>query len=240
MRRTERLFQIIQMLRRHRRAVTGRELADELGVSLRTLYRDMAELVAQRVPIRGEAGTGYLIDSDYDMPPLMLTADELEAAVLGAAWVAQRGDAALARGALDLIAKLTHVAPEPLRPVLLDASLRPLSFRPRPADAFDVAEMRAAIRAQRKVVIDYADVAGVVTQRTIWPILIAYMEDVRMVLGWCELRQDFRHFRTDRIKAAAVQEDRFHERTAVLRTRWERQQQAERDRRVAAEACAAE
>jgi predicted DNA-binding transcriptional regulator YafY len=240
MRRTERLFQIIQILRRHRRAVTGRELADELSISLRTLYRDMAELIAQRVPIRGEAGTGYLIDSDYDMPPLMLTADELEAAVLGAAWVAQRGDAALARGARDLIAKLTAVVPEPLRPVLLDASLRPLSFRNRPADSFDVAEMRAAIRDQRKVAIAYADGAGSATQRTIWPILIAYMEDVRMVLGWCELRGDFRHFRTDRITTAAVQEERFKERTAILRARWERQQHAERDRRIEAERCAAE
>jgi len=234
MRRTERLFQIIQILRRHRRAVTGRELADELSVSLRTLYRDMAELVAQRVPIRGEAGTGYLIDSDFDMPPLMLTTDELEAAVLGAAWVAQRGDATLARGAQDLIAKLTAVVPEPLRPVLLDASLLPLSFRPRPPDGFDVAEMRAAIRDQRKVLIDYADVQGLTTQRTIWPIVIAYLEEARLVVGWCELREDFRHFRTDRIKSAVVQPARYTQRTGILRTRWERQQRAERERRMAA------
>lgn len=127
MRRTERLFQIIQTLRSKRRPVTGRELADELEVSLRTLYRDIAELMAQRVPIRGEAGTGYVIDTDYDMPPLMLTQDELEAAVLGAAWVAQRGDAALARGARDLIGKLTQAVPEHLRPVVLDAQLAPVS-----------------------------------------------------------------------------------------------------------------
>lgn len=103
MRRTERLFAIIQILRSKRRPVTGQDLATELEVSLRTLYRDMAKLIAQRVPIRGEAGTGYVIDSDYDMPPLMLTHDELEAAVLGAAWVAVRGDEALRRGAHPLL-----------------------------------------------------------------------------------------------------------------------------------------
>ena len=225
MRRTERLFQIIQVLRRHRRPVTGQVLAEELGVSLRTLYRDMAELIAQRVPIRGEAGTGYVIDSDYDMPPLMLTHDELEAAVLGAAWVAQRGDPALARGARDLVAKLREAIPEHLRPVLLDAGLRPLSFQPVPADSFDVAEMRAAIRDQRRVVIRYADVAGQPTERTIWPIFIAYMEAVRMVIAWCELRQAFRHFRTDRITEARTLDVRFGERLAVLRKRWEQQDQ---------------
>jgi predicted DNA-binding transcriptional regulator YafY len=84
MRRTERMFQIIQVLGRHRAPVTGQALAEELEVSLRTLYRDMAELIAQRVPIQGEAGTGYVLEDGYDMPALMLTADELEAAVLGA------------------------------------------------------------------------------------------------------------------------------------------------------------
>src|SRR5579859_7645755 len=120
MRRTERLFQIIQILRSARFPVTGRVLADELEISLRTLYRDMAELMAQRVPIRGEAGAGYVLEDGYDMPPLMLTADELEAAVLGAAWVAKRGDPSLARGARDLVAKLSAVIPEALRPILLD------------------------------------------------------------------------------------------------------------------------
>lgn len=221
MRRTERLFQIIQVLRRHRRPVTGRELAGELEVSLRTLYRDMAELIAQRVPIRGEAGTGYVIDADYDMPPLMLTPDELEAAVLGAAWVAQRGDEALARGARDLVAKLHEAIPEHLRPVLLDAGLRPLSFKPRPVDGFDVARMRAAIRDQRAVHICYADVNGRASERTIWPILIAYMEEVRMVVAWCVMRQAFRHFRTDRISEVHTLDTPFGERLHRLRSRWE-------------------
>ncbi|HYD87008.1 MAG TPA: YafY family protein [Vitreimonas sp.] len=223
MRRTERLFQIIQVLRSKRRPVTGRELADELEVSLRTLYRDIAELMAQRVPIRGEAGTGYVIDSGYDMPPLMLTQDELEAAVLGAAWVAERGDAALARGARDLIGKLTAAVPEHLRPVVLDAQLAPISFKERAADAFDLAAVRGAIREQRKMRIAYADENGRATERTIWPFMIGYFETVRIVVAWCELREAFRHFRSDRFCAANVLEARFRPRPAQLRKRWEKE-----------------
>lgn len=224
MRRTERLFRIIQILRRKRRPVTGRELADELEVALRTVYRDMAELTAQGVPVRGEAGTGYVIDSAFDMPPLMLTHDELEAAVLGAAWVAQRGDPALARGAQDLIAKLNQAVPQELRVVVLDASLRPLSFRKRAQDSFDVARIRAAIRERQKMKLTYDDGEGRTTTRVIWPFLIAYMEDVRMVAAWCELRNGFRTFRTDRIRNAEPTGAKFREALARLRKRWETEQ----------------
>lgn len=220
MRRTERLFQIIQVLRRHRAPVTGQALAEELEVSLRTLYRDMAELIAQRVPIRGEAGTGYVLEEGYDMPPLMLTADELEAAVLGAQWVAARGDAALSRGARDLIAKLTAAVPRELQPVIVDSGLKPVSFRKRPKDSLDVALVRQAIRGQMKMRIDYADEAGAVTQRTVWPFLLAYWDEVQLICAWCELRQGFRHFRTDRVRAAELL-GRFPERIGRLRRRWE-------------------
>ncbi|MBA3068838.1 MAG: YafY family transcriptional regulator [Hyphomonas sp.] len=220
MRRTERLFQIIQVLRRHRAPVTGQALAEELEVSLRTLYRDMAELIAQRVPIRGEAGTGYVLEEGYDMPPLMLTADELEAAVLGAQWVAARGDAALSRGARDLIAKLTAAVPRELQPVIVDSGLKPVSFRKRPKDSLDVALVRQAIRGQMKMRLDYADEAGAVTQRTVWPFLLAYWDEVQLICAWCELRQGFRHFRTDRVRAAELL-GRFPERVGRLRRRWE-------------------
>src|SRR5271155_753351 len=220
MRRTERLFQIIQVLRSKRQPVLGRELAEELEISLRTLYRDMAELIAQRVPIRGEAGVGYVLEAGYDMPPLMLTHDELEAAVLGAAWVARRGDASLARGARDLIAKLTEAVPEPLRPVLLDAGLKPLSFKSVVAESCDVSQLRAAIRDRRKVAITYADADQRTSTRTIWPIFIGYAEEIRIIAAWCEWREDFRHFRTDRLRSVEVMEERYPERTAVLRERW--------------------
>ncbi|MBK8197536.1 MAG: YafY family transcriptional regulator [Acidobacteria bacterium] len=227
MRRTERLFQIIQVLRRHRAPVTGHALAEELEVSLRTLYRDMAELIAQRVPIRGEAGTGYVLEEGYDMPPLMLTADELEAAVLGAQWVAARGDAALSRGARDLIAKLTVAVPRELQPVILDSGLTPVSYRERPKDKVDIGLVRQAIRSQTKLQIDYADEAGAVTQRIIWPFLLAYWDEVRLICAWCELRQGFRHFRTDRISRAELTQ-RFPERIARLRKRWEQEDRGRR------------
>lgn len=230
MRRTERLFGIIQMLRTARAPVTGRALAEAFEVSLRTLYRDMAELLAQRVPIRGEAGMGYVIDNDFDMPPLMLTVDEIEAAVLGAAWVAQRGDDALARGARDLVAKLSAAVPEHLRTILLDSRLKPLSFQTRQIDGFDVSEIRAAIRDRKKVAIQYADGAGKATERVIWPILIAYTEDVRMVAAHCELRRDFRHFRTDRMAQVDVLDVAIPERFDILRGRWEAQLHQRRTR----------
>jgi predicted DNA-binding transcriptional regulator YafY len=220
MRRTERLFQIIQILRAKRGPVTGLQLADELGISLRSLYRDMAELVAQRVPVRGEAGTGYVLDNGYNMPPLMLTPDELEAAVLGAAWVAKRGDPALARGARDLIAKIAQSIPQALRPVLLDAALKPISMRPIPVEALDVASVRRAVRDRFKILIRYEDGDGSVTSRTIWPIFIAYMEDARIIVAWCELRQGLRHFRTDRTKSVEVTADRIPEQRQTLLNRW--------------------
>jgi predicted DNA-binding transcriptional regulator YafY len=227
MRRTERLFQIIQVLRRHRAPVTGQALAEELEVSLRTLYRDMAELIAQRVPIRGEAGTGYVLEEGYDMPPLMLTADELEAAVLGAQWVAARGDTALSRGARDLIAKLTVAVPSELQPVIFDSGLAPVSYKKRPKDQFDVALVRRAIRGQMKLQLDYADESGAVTKRVVWPFLLAYWEEVSLICAWCELRQGFRHFRTDRVSAAELQ-GRFPESISRLRRRWDQEDRGRR------------
>src|SRR6266850_783236 len=112
MRRADRLFQIIQVLRRGHQPVTADALAAELETSKRTVYRDITSLIGQRVPIRGEAGIGYVLDRGFDLPPLMLTPDEIEAAALGAQWVAGHGDAALARAAQNLIAKITTVIPD--------------------------------------------------------------------------------------------------------------------------------
>lgn len=230
MRRAERLFQIIQILRRSRRPVTARDLAEELETSLRTIYRDMAELLAQRVPIRGEAGVGYILEAGFDMPPLMLTPDEIEAAVLGAQWVASRGDAALARGARDLIAKIEAVVPEHLRPIILSGSLMAPGSSRLATDALDMEQVRASIRKRRKLRIGYADENARVSQRTIWPIGIAYFEAVRLIVSWCELRQDFRNFRTDRIRDATFLEETFPGRTEKLLADWWRQDRGNPDR----------
>jgi len=233
MRRAERLFQIIQILRRSRRPVTARALAEELETSLRTIYRDMAELLAQQVPIRGEAGVGYILEAGFDMPPLMLTPDEIEAAVLGAQWVASRGDAALARGARDLVAKIEAVVPEHLRPIILSGSLMAPGSPRLTADALDMEQVRTSIRKRRKLRIGYADESAKISERTIWPIGVAYFEAVRLIVSWCELRRDFRNFRTDRIQHAEFLSETFPERTEKLLADWWRQDRhnPDRDRR---------
>ena len=221
MRRTERLFQIIQILRAKRVAITGRELAEELEISLRTLYRDMAELMAQRVPITGEAGTGYVLNEGYDMPPLMLTADELEAAALGAAMVASQGDAALARAARDLVTKLSEAIPPELRPVVLESSSRPILTEVKIDENFDGTLLRQAIRDRFRLQIGYKDRDGNVTNRIIWPLLIAYLDNVRYVVAWCETREGYRHFKTDRVQDLLILDDKYPGRRAALIKQWE-------------------
>lgn len=222
MRRADRLFQIIQILRRARAPITADAIAEELETSKRTVYRDIATLMGQRVPIRGEAGMGYVLEGGYDLPPLMLTADEVEAAVLGARWVAGRGDPALAQAALDLIAKISVAVPEKLRPILLDPAVSTRPAWTSPPDGLDVAKVRAWIHAGRKIALLYADEQGRESERVIWPIGVGYLEAARLLIAWCELRQDFRHFRADRVRQATFLEERYPERPSALRTRWRR------------------
>ncbi len=221
MRKADRLFQIIQILRRARKPITADAIAAELETSKRSVYRDIATLMAQRVPIRGEAGMGYVLDAGFDCPPLMLTAEEIEAAVLGAQWVMARGDPGLVRAAHDLVAKIAAAVPERLRPLVLDPAARTRSDHlPIAPDAIDMVAVRRAIHGAHKIQLGYRDEKGEDTARKIWPIAIGYLETVRMVVGWCELRKDFRHFRTDRITAAEFLDERYPERPMVLRARW--------------------
>lgn len=200
--------------------MTADVIAAELEVSKRSVYRDIADLMGQRVPIRGEAGIGYVLENGFDLPPLMLTADEIEAAVLGAQWVSRRGDPALARAALDLIAKIAAAVPEKLRPYALEpAAAVPPALKKEP-DTIDMAQVRMQIHAGRKIALRYRDEAGRESQRTIWPIAVGYLDTVRLLIGWCELRNDFRHFRTDRVLAADFLDDRYPERPARLRAKW--------------------
>ena len=221
MRRTERLFQIIQILRSTRSPITGRALADELEISIRTLYRDMAELTAQRIPITGEAGMGYVLDDGYDMPPLMLTADELEAAALGAAWVAAEADPALARAARDLVSKLSEAIPKELRPVVLDASSKTIQTRSAVNERFDSALLRHAIRERYKLELTYSARDGETTNRIVWPLLIAYLDRQRYLVAWCETRDGYRHFRSDRVEELKVMGEKYPGRRAALIKGWE-------------------
>jgi predicted DNA-binding transcriptional regulator YafY len=220
MRRADRLFQIIQVLRRSTRPVTAANLAEELETSKRSIYRDISALIGQRVPIRGEAGFGYVLEGGFDLPPLMLTTEEVEAAVLGAQWVAGHGDAALARAAHDLMAKIAVTIPENLRPLVLDAGARTPPAWKIPPDGLDVAQARAWIRLGRKIAMVYLDAESRQTERVIWPIVVGYHAAVRILIGWCELRNDFRNFRIDRIADATFMEERYPTRPSQLRAKW--------------------
>ncbi|MDE2184784.1 MAG: YafY family transcriptional regulator [Alphaproteobacteria bacterium] len=237
MRRADRLFRIIQVLRRKKRPATAAEIAEELEASPRTIYRDIAQLMADRVPIRGEAGIGYVLEGGFDMPPLMLTPDEIEAAMLGAQWVQGRADPALARAASDLIAKIGAVIPEHLRPLLMEPALSAAPRPDAPKDVIDMARVRTAIRAQGKIALVYRDENGAQSHRVIWPIAISYWDKVRLIVAWCELRKAFRHFRTDRIAAYEFLEERYTPARARLRLQWRKEmtERWEKERRDAAQ-----
>ena len=221
MRRADRLFEIVQLLRRASAPMTADAIAAELETSRRSVYRDIAALVGQRVPIRGEAGIGYVLERGFDMPPLMLTSDEVEAVVLGAQWVLVHADQGLARAAADVLAKVAAVIPEQLRAAIDDpAVITPPAGSERLYAGVDVARLRAWSLQGRKLTIHYADEGGSETERTIWPFLVGYMDRVRMLIAWCELRGDFRMFRTDRLGAVAFLDERYPERRATLRKRW--------------------
>jgi predicted DNA-binding transcriptional regulator YafY len=226
MRRADRLFQIIQILRRSSRPTTAAALAEELEVSKRTVYRDVADLIGQRVPVEGEAGMGYLLAPDYDMPPLMLTADEIEAVVLGAQWVAGHSDKALANAARDVVAKVAAVVPEHLRPFVAEPSVGAKPTNADPDESIDSASLRSAIREGRKLRLRYRSEAGEETDRTVWPVILGYAETSRLLVAWCELRQGFRHFRTDRILEARLLDETVGLRQGELRRRWQRWREA--------------
>lgn len=227
MRRADRLFQIIQILRRSSRPVTAAALAEELEVSRRTVYRDMADLIGQRVPIDGEAGLGYLLEPGYDMPPLMLTPDEIEAVVLGAQLVARLSDPFLANAARDVVAKIASTVPERLRPFIAEPSVgaKPASG-PR-EDSLDVRPLRSAIREGLKLTLRYRSETGEETERIVWPVILGYAEAHCLLVAWCETRQAFRHFRTDRILSAKVLDQAYGMRRSELRRRWERWREGE-------------
>ncbi len=215
MRRADRLLQIVQILRRRRKPTTADSLAEELEVSPRTVYRDMGALLASGVPIAGEAGIGYVLRAGYDLPPLMFTIEEIEAVVLGAQMVAKTGDALLARAAEDAVAKIATVLPAALRDELERTALFAPDFGRRAP--IDLAPVRAAVRRERKLKIAYRDGADRASERRIWPLLVAFLGDAALVGAWCELRQDFRTFRADRIESIEPLEERFDGKRGALR-----------------------
>lgn len=220
MSRSERLLALIQALRRRRRPVSGTALAAELGISIRTLYRDIASLQTQGAPIEGEPGVGYVLRPGFMLPPLMFSPDEIEALVLGSKWVADRGDDRLGAAARDALAKIAAVLPEELRDTLDASGLLVVPAASAAEDRVDLGLVRQAIRAERKLAIAYRDGKGTPSERIVWPVALGFFEDVRVLVAWCERRQDFRHFRTDRITALTPTESRYPRRRQALFKEW--------------------
>jgi predicted DNA-binding transcriptional regulator YafY len=220
MSRAQRLLSLIQILRRHRFAVSGASLADELGISLRTLYRDIDTLNAQGAHIDGEPGVGYILRPGFVLPPLMFSEEEIEALVLGGRWVAARTDERLGKAARNAISKIAAVLPDKLMGSL-EAS--PLLVGPAPRAAVDDAELprlREAIRRERKLRINYLDGEQNLTWRTIWPFALGFFERIRVLAAWCEMRRDYRHFRIDRILGAEMSEIRYPRRRQAMLREW--------------------
>lgn len=199
MSRSSRLLNLLQALRGRHFPVTATQLADELEVSERTIYRDIAELIGQGAQIAGEAGVGYIMRPGFFLPPMMFTEGEVEAVLLGLRYVDQRGDEALRTAAAAALAKISAVLP-PLAQAQISS---PVSiFGPPskpPSGNVPIDELRAAVRGQRRLDISYEDQEGHRTGRIVWPVQLGFMEHNSVLAAWCELCQDFRTFRTDRI-----------------------------------------
>lgn len=209
MRRADRLFRIVDELRLRRRATRAAELASLLEVSTRTIYRDMADLMASGVPVEGSAGVGYLLRPGYHMPPLMFDADEIEALVLGLRIVQSWTDEAMAVAAGRAVDRVRAVVPEELDRRIGDLAL----FAPRQAAGrqhrTDTGPYRRAIRDRRVLEILYEDEGGQRSERRIRPLGLLFYGPKWLLAAWCELRRDFRTFRLDRVAAVQAADERF-------------------------------
>lgn len=222
MSRTGRLLELIGILRARRMPVAALDLARELGVSQRSIYRDIETLRSLGAPIEGQAGVGYELRAGFFLPEFAFSPDELDALILGLGWVQQRADRALAQSSESALAKILSAKNSGSKNNATPALVAPASVSER-VDPPQTALLRDAIRRQRKVAISYEDAQGALSDRTIWPIIIVYFDDVRLLAAWCEDRSAFRHFRVDRLRVRATLEDRYPGRRQSILTRWRQQ-----------------
>lgn len=219
MSRTERLLDILQILRRHRRPVRGAVLAEETGISLRTLYRDIATLQSMGAEIDGEPGLGYVLKPGFLLPPLMFSSEEIEALALGLKWAGTRTDGPLGQAARDAMAKLGAVLPDELRRRFDDDALVVVPCGPQPVRE-DLPLIRKALSDECKLLLDYSDQKGAKTQRVVWPVTVGFFDSVQVLAAWCELRNDYRHFRIDRIQGAQLLTEKTPRRRSQMMKEW--------------------
>lgn len=220
MSRAERLLNLIEEFRRRRRPVTGVDLARTLGVSIRTLYRDIASLRALGAGIDGEPGLGFVLRSGFLLPPVMFTAEEVDALILGSRWVADRADKLLADAARKAMARLTAVMPGELAGQVEAQYFAIGPGENLPPETIDMAVIRRAIHLERKLRVRYTDSKGAGSDRVIWPFMLGYYDGGRLISAWCELRAAIRHFRTDRIASVTELQTRYPRRRHDLIKLW--------------------
>lgn len=222
MTKTERLFQLLQILREHRYPLSAHFLAQELQISVRTVYRDIDTLQGQGADIEGEPGMGYVLKPGFILPPLMFNEEEIEALVLGSRWVMKKTDAKLKKAAQHALAKIASVLPASLKHQLELTGLMVADNSFLRGDDEILALIRLAIRKELKLLLHYNDLKGQYSERVIWPLGLGYFDQVRLLISWCELKQDFRHFRVDKIINLERLEIRYPKNRASLIKEWRR------------------
>ena len=221
MSRTERLLTLLQALRRYRHPVSGQRLADELNISIRTLYRDIATLQSQGADIQGESGVGYILKPGFFIPPLMFSQTEIEALMLGILWVSTFGDRPLAKAASDVLSKIKEVLPPNVRSGMGAVPLRVGPPKTGGVENEDLSALRDAIRRECKIDIIYKIEDGRKSQSILWPFSIGYFTDGRILVGWCEKKKDYRHIRTEDILSFSVLNERYPRRREILFREWQ-------------------
>ena len=211
--RSVRMFEIIQLLRNSDRPCTAQQIAEDLEVTKRTVYRDIASLQALNVPIEGEAGVGYIMRSGFDLPPINFNVEEVEAVTVGLEMITRTGDKGLKRAARSAAQKLADAAP-------LSNTLFASSWGADEPTSVDLSDVRMAIRHEQKMSLTYKNADGLESVRTVRPIAISYHADSIVLAAWCELREDFRHFRPDRISAYRLLPARFVGQGDRMRQDW--------------------
>jgi predicted DNA-binding transcriptional regulator YafY len=225
--KTERLFAVMDALRRRRDPVTAAQLAQEQGVSVRTLYRDVQTLQGLGAPVDGEAGVGYLLRPGFFLPPLAFTAAELEALILGVRWVQFQADPELAEAARNALGKIAAATRADLREHIDDAGVWPVrESGPRPPIPI-LKLVRQAMRQERALAMHYQDESGSTSERNIWPIWLAYYEGKQLIAAWCCLRAAFRHFRADRVTGLAPTDTPYGKPRRTLARQWREQWERE-------------
>lgn len=224
MTRTKRLLDLLLILNSRRYSVSGHVLAQELSISIRTLYRDIAILRSQGAQIEGEVGIGYILKPSFFIPPMMFTESEAYALILGSKWVAQYGDISLSKSANTALDKIFTVLPQEIKNIIDTVSLRVGPPAPESLIQEDLTDLREAILNKNKIELIYLSESNIQSQRIICPFAIGYFTDKRILVGWCEKQSNYRHFKTDQIISMRILNEYYNKSRTALFDEWQRLQ----------------